>query len=519
VLVLQSGGILFNGSLGDGRDLVKQCPTGATVELTGVCIPGGVPATSESVFRIMLNSIRDIRILKPPPRWTSDELNQLLFFTAGLGLLAVIVIILQRRQVKLFERRIEVRTSELSAANQQLRAEIAERKRIDLELRRSEERFSKAFRLIPVGMMIWRLDDRCFLDVNESFLRFFGLEREQVIGLAPRELGVLNGVETGELMERARSRDGFQPRELTTANAQGDLRTVSFSAELVEIDGRPCLIGAAMDVTERKRAEEELLRTLARERELNQLKSSFVSMVSHEFRTPLEVILSSSEILDRYSDRLTSERRDEQLRAIRKSVRCMSDLIEEVLLLGKFEASRMECNPSPMDLDSACRRLIGQIDSATNRRCPIHLCLPDSPRMVSADENLLDHILGNLLGNAVKYSSPGSPVALTVSAHGRFVEFRIEDHGCGIPVSDEARLFTAFYRGSNTGQIPGSGLGLVIVKRCVDLHGGSIRWESQVGRGTTFRVLLPLLPALTGSAGPIGGDSSLEPALDVRFLS
>ena len=109
-----------------------------------------------------------------------------------------------------------------------------------------------------------------------------------------------------------------------------------------------------------------------------------------------------------------------------------------------------------------------------------------------ADEGLLQHILANILGNAVKYSPPEQPVEFTVTRCGTNAEFVIRDHGCGIPAADQPRLFTAFYRGSNVGQKPGSGLGLVIAKRCVDLHGGTIRCESEEGKGTTFIVNLPL---------------------------
>lgn len=243
---------------------------------------------------------------------------------------------------------------------------------------------------------------------------------------------------------------------------------------------------------ERKRAESDLRVALAAEKELNQLKSSFVSMVSHEFRTPLEVILSSSNILDRYLDRLPPDKRAAQLRAIRKSVHRMNDLIDDVLLLGKFDAGVLCCQPSPVDLKAFCRRAAGEIESATGRDGVIQFTAHEVMGEAAADEGLLQHILTNLLGNAVKYSPPDQPVEFTVTRREWDAEFVIRDHGCGIPATDQTRLFTAFYRGSNVGQKPGSGLGLVIAKRCVDMHGGTIRCESEEGRGTKFTVVLPL---------------------------
>ena len=243
---------------------------------------------------------------------------------------------------------------------------------------------------------------------------------------------------------------------------------------------------------ERKRAQDDLRVALQAEKELNQLKGSFVSMVSHEFRTPLGVILSSSNILDHYLDRLPPEKRTAQLRAIRKSVHRMNDLIEDVLLLGKFDAGALGCQPVSLDLVSFCRHTAMEIESATARDGAILFIPTDIGADATADEGLLHHILANLLGNSVKYSPPDQSVEFRVTRRGTDAEFVICDRGCGIPAADQARLFTAFYRGSNVGQKPGSGLGLVIAKRCVDLHCGTIRCHSELGGGTTFTVTLPL---------------------------
>jgi signal transduction histidine kinase len=246
------------------------------------------------------------------------------------------------------------------------------------------------------------------------------------------------------------------------------------------------------EVAAREEAQQELSIALAAEKEVNQLKSSFVSMVSHEFRTPLEVILSSSNILDRYLERLSPDKLKAQLRSIRKSVGRMNDLIEDVLLLGKFDAAGLNCHPVPLDLVAFCRRAICEIESAAAREGAIQLQAEAMGGDATADESLLHHILTNLLSNALKYSPPERPVVLSLSRHGPDAEFVVRDEGCGIPAADQARLFTAFYRGSNVGQTPGSGLGLVIVKRCLDLHGGAIRCESAPGQGTTFTFTLPL---------------------------
>ena len=237
---------------------------------------------------------------------------------------------------------------------------------------------------------------------------------------------------------------------------------------------------------------------LAEEKELNRLKGNFISMVTHEIRTPLALILGSSEILSRYLDRLAPEKRAEHLKTIDSAVQRMSALLEDVLLFSKAEAGRMEFNPGALDLKNFCAQLVDETASATNRRCPIELSAAEIFEPARGDENLLRHIFANLLANATKYSPPGTPVKFSVSRDGGDAIFIVQDRGMGIPEDDRKRLFTPFYRGKNVATIQGTGLGLVIVKHCVERHGGKIEIESAENLGTTVSVRLPLFsPAHT----------------------
>ncbi|MSU58825.1 MAG: PAS domain-containing sensor histidine kinase [Pedosphaera sp.] len=250
--------------------------------------------------------------------------------------------------------------------------------------------------------------------------------------------------------------------------------------------------GQIAQAIERKRAEEELLRSLAREKELGQMKSNFVAMVSHEFRTPLGVIQSSSEILADYLDKLDPNDRSEQLRSIVKNTRRMADLMEEVLLLGRLDAGKMDFQPAALDVRAFCQRVVDELLTATGQRCPITLDCATVPEEFCGDERLLRRIFTNLLANAVKFSEAGSPVLFKTGVADGELVFSVHDCGVGIPEADLPWLFNAFQRGRNVAHLPGTGLGLTIVKRCVELHGGEIKIESPAGQGTTATVRLPL---------------------------
>lgn len=246
---------------------------------------------------------------------------------------------------------------------------------------------------------------------------------------------------------------------------------------------------------ELQQAQADLTRALEQEKELGELKSRFVTMVSHEFRTPLGIIMSAIELMRHYDERLPQEQRKELQQDIFSSTRHMAGLMEQVLVLGRVEAGKLACKPVPTDIGVLAEKLTDETLSATNRRCQVVWRAEGDLSGARADESLLRHMFSNIIANAVKYSPEGSEVLFTCRREGGDAVFQVIDHGIGIPKQDMQRLFEAFHRCSNVGETPGTGLGLVIVKRCLDLHGGTVEIDSEVGRGTTFTVRLPLFAA------------------------
>jgi signal transduction histidine kinase len=232
-------------------------------------------------------------------------------------------------------------------------------------------------------------------------------------------------------------------------------------------------------------------RQLQIEREVGRLKSTFVSMVSHEFRTPLGVITASAGNLQRYLPRLSEAQRAQLLADITNSSNRMKGLIDEVLLLGKVESGRMSCQPVLVDLPGLCRRVIAEVRAAMSDGCMIEFAVGELLGEARVDDTLIGIILANLLSNAAKYSPTGKPIRLNLRREGKDAVLEVRDEGIGIPLADQRDLFKSFHRGANVGNVPGTGLGLTIVKRCVDLHGGCISFVSIERQGTTFTVRLP----------------------------
>jgi PAS domain S-box-containing protein len=287
---------------------------------------------------------------------------------------------------------------------------------------------------------------------------------------------------------------GFWQDDVTFKRLDGS----EFPVSLVGIgikseDGTPLYFsGVCRDITERVAMEQQLRSSLSDERDLNELKTNFVNMISHEFRTPLGVIMSSTEILTKYFDRLPASLRQEHLNDVLVATKRMGSMMEEVLLLARADAGSLQCKPERMDLAAFCSMLVVDVHSSTVNKCPVIVSSHGLENEALADPALLRHIFTNLLNNAVKYSTPGVMVKLHIQRSGNEAIFHVIDQGLGIPEDDVAQLFTAFHRGSNVGTTSGTGLGLVIVKRCVGLHSGHIEVASVVGKGTTFTVTLPL---------------------------
>jgi PAS domain S-box-containing protein len=250
--------------------------------------------------------------------------------------------------------------------------------------------------------------------------------------------------------------------------------------------------GVIQDITERKKSE-EVRRNLEKELELNELKLNLFSMISHEFRTPLSTILISAQVLENSSKEWTESKKLKNLHRIQYSAKTMSQLLTDILTLTRAEAGKLEFRANKIDLEELCYSLVEEIKFSSGTQQNI-IFISNSPHLMAfVDEKILRSIITNLLTNAIKYSPTNSQIYLTLDNQDGEAIFQIQDQGIGIPLEEQEKLYTAFHRCQNVGDIEGTGLGLAVVKKCVELHNGNIKLKSKVGVGTTFIVRIPLI--------------------------
>lgn len=433
--------------------------------------------------------------------YSNQVFEQSVHYISESDLVRIYVVdITRRKQVELalqkahdeLETRVVQRTAELSKVNEQLLNEIAERQRVEQALRESEKSLQAILDNATALIYVKNLQGQYIL-VNQWYETLFHINGEDVKGktdydLFPKGMADIYRANDLKVLEAktALEWEEFFPQD------DGVHTYLSSKFPLYNAAGVAYAVcGFSIDITKRKRAEEDIRQALEKERELSELKSHFVTMTSHEFRTPLTTILSSTELLERYSHKLSEEKKLNHLQQIQGTVKHLTSLLNDVLLIGKAEVGKLEFQPILLNVVQFCRDLVDEIQLTTNTHI-ISFCTQEKSTNAYLDEKLLRRIFSNLLSNAIKYSPEGSIVRFDLVCEQGAAIFRIKDQGIGIPVSDQAQLFNSFYRASNVGTISGTGLGLAIVKNSIDLHAGKIAVESEVEVGSTFTVTLPL---------------------------
>lgn len=362
-------------------------------------------------------------------------------------------------------------------------------------LQQSNQQREVLFRNNPQPMWIYDLATLHFLDVNASAVRQYGYNRDEFLAMTIKDIRPPDALPN--LTENLQ-----QTRPLLQDSGEwqhrlkdGTLRDVRIISHLIQYQEREAVLVTAYDITEQKALEKRLeeqtdLRArLDRELELRKFRQQFMSMMSHQFRTPLTTIGMSSNLMFNYCQRGDSPAKvQEHYERINTQVQRLDEMLNDIMEMFETETLQLNFNPAPLDYCAYLRDIAAE--NYFTERVSLHL--PDAPVIVYADEKLLAHTVDNLISNALKYSPPDSRVDVWLEQRSGSAYLQVQDHGVGIPQTDIPRLFDPFYRGQNVSKIPGNGLGLSIVAQTVELHGGEIDVQSAVDEGTTFSVRLPL---------------------------
>ena len=404
------------------------------------------------------------------------------------------------------EERVKEGSQSLALTVEQLTAQIKETERKDTELQRLNTFLNNIWNHAGAIIIV--------CDVN-GLIQFFNPAAEQALGYNADEVINIHNLaifhDAGELDAEAsvlsrgsgnKILPGFEVLATLTRSDKSNGLEMHYikkdgSSFFVSLDITPLkdqennttgYLAIAIDISEKKVAEAELRLALEKEKELNELKSRFVSMASHEFRTPLSAILSSAYLASRYVKSEEQPQRDKHIQRIVSSVSSLTEILNDFLSVGKIEEG--DIHPRYMEYDATSQMAEIIQDTQHLLKTGQYVNFTHSgPNTIYSDPSMMKHIVTNLLSNAIKFSTEDMPIELKISNGGKSMKLTVADHGIGIPKEDQQNLFKRFFRSSNVTNIQGTGLGLHIVNKYAELLNGAITFESEEGKGTCFTII------------------------------
>lgn len=374
--------------------------------------------------------------------------------------------------------------------------------------------FKALFQFAPIGILIMSREGQIRL-VNPCLEKLLDYKSAELSGQAVETIipGIFQTKKVhyhDEYFFRSRAKTIQTERDVFAWRKDGTEVPVQISSGKYLMEGEILTVAYITDITQRKRWQDELeakvnertvelKQSLVRERELNEMKSRFVSMASHEFRTPLSTILSSVSLIELYNMESQEINRKKHVERIKSSIKNLTAILNNFLSLDKLEQGQIETSREAFNLPEFARDIIEEIQGLLKYGQQIILRY-HGRKEIFQDKKILRNIILNLLSNAIKYSQEDKSIELLIQVKKDLVSISVKDDGIGIPTEEQKNLFRTFYRARNVNNIQGTGLGLNIVKRYVELLNGTINFISKPGEGTIFTIELPQKPNIHGSS-------------------
>jgi PAS domain S-box-containing protein len=374
--------------------------------------------------------------------------------------------------------------------------DMTESKRAQDALRESKERYHLLFDSNPHPVWVYDLETLGILDVNHSAVRNYGFSREEFLSLTIRDIRPPEDIPALLDSTAERSPDTEFSGAWKHRKKDGTLIDVEITSHPLVYGGRDVRLVVATDITDRKNAEEALLRAKEEAERASKFKDQFLSTMSHELRTPLNAILGFSELLTdkRYGE--MNERQSRYVNHIHTSGKHLLKLISDILDLSKIEAGKMEIVREDVAVDSVYTEVLSALQPLADKKSQTLIRQVEPNLYVRADPTRFKQILMNLIGNAIKFTPERGRIELAARSMDGQVRVEVSDNGPGIPLEDQQRIFEAFYRQAESGKaVEGTGLGLAITERLVHMHGSQLGIDSRPGQGTCFHFSFPLVVA------------------------
>lgn len=412
--------------------------------------------------------------------------------------------ILQKNKIQLekytheLEGKVNKQTSELNftiqnlvATNLSLNDQIQITNEAEARRRTSQAMFLAIAKNFPKGIIVVITGNFLVQYIEGEELDMVGLKGKIYPGITLNKIDVFSNDLKNQLKENIIYTLKGEPRSFEI-RYENNIYSVNSTPLFDNSTNKTHVLLVFTNITDQKKVQLEVLDNLRKEKELNELKSQFISLASHEFRTPLSVILSSTILIEKQNSPGNEAKREKSLAKIRSNINYLKLILDDFLSLSKLEEGKIQSQPVNFDLIKFSKSLIEEINPYQKNDQTVKIISDLSKLQVYHDPKLIRFILTNLLSNAMKYSSDSEDVSLQVINKGKEVLIEVKDNGVGIPKEDQKNLFKRFYRGTNVAHFQGTGLGLYIVKQYTELAGGTISFKSELSEGTTFSIELPI---------------------------